>query len=338
MTKKILVTGGAGFVGHHVVSHLVEATDWDIVTLDRLDFSGNLNRISTIMEKHSSADRSRVRTVFHDLRAAINPDTAKLIGEVDYIFHLAAASHVTRSIQRPMEFVYDNIVGTANLLEYSRDIPSLKRMIYFSTDEVFGPTDGQTSFSEYDRYNSTSPYSASKAAAEELCVAFSNTYKLPIYITHTMNIIGERQSEEKFIPYCIRAVNEGKKIKVHFDPSTQKIGSRSYLYAKDIADALLFLLRMENYEVPNKYVPMRCPKFNISGLQELNNLEVAQIIAESIGVELKYELIDPQIERPGHDHHYKIDGSLMKSIGWEPKFDLRMALRHIVEDTLKIQS
>ena len=134
----------------------------------------------------------------------MNSQICAAIGEVDYILHLAASSHVDRSIDHPMEFVMDNVVGTCNILNFARDQQNLSRFIYFSTDEVFGPAPEGISYAERDRYNSTNPYSATKAGAEELCVSYENSYGMPIYITHTMNVFGNRQHPEKYIPSTIR--------------------------------------------------------------------------------------------------------------------------------------
>ena len=192
--KKVLITGAAGFIAHHVIDHILSTTDWNIVTLDRLDFSGNLNRLHEVMELH---DKRRVKIVYHDLKAEVSPMIAEMLGDINIVLHLAAGSHVDRSIEFPMEFVMDNVVGTVNILNYARTLKNLEKFVYFSTDEVFGPAPVGVNYGEYDRYNSTNPYSASKAGGEEMCVAFENTYKMPIVITHTMNVFGERQHPEK---------------------------------------------------------------------------------------------------------------------------------------------
>ena len=140
--KNILITGGAGFISHHLIYYLIRKTNWNIISLDRLDYSGNLNRLDSILSELPNKDKSRVKVVFHDLKSEINPWIKKEIGEVDIILHLAAGSHVDRSIDYPMEFVLDNVVGTANILDYAREInesKQLERFVYFSTDEVFGP-------------------------------------------------------------------------------------------------------------------------------------------------------------------------------------------------------
>ncbi len=238
MSKRALITGGAGFIAHHLVSQILKNTDWEVVTLDRLDFSGNLNRLHDVLKDFSPADRARVKVVFHDLKAAVNPLIAADIGKVDYILHLAAGSHVDRSIEFPMEFVMDNVVATCNILDYARGLDHLERFVYFGTDEVFGPAPNGILYGENDRYNSTNPYSASKAGGEELAVAFHNTYGVPVYITHTMNVFGQRQHPEKFIPMCIKRARDGEAITIHSDVTKEIPGSRHYIHAEDVADAL----------------------------------------------------------------------------------------------------
>ena len=178
--KRVLITGGAGFIAHHLIKYILVNTNWDIISLDRLDYSGNLNRLDNILSEFQDKEKSRVKVVFHDLKSEINPWIKKEIGEVDIILHLAAGSHVDRSIDYPMEFVLDNVVGTANILEYARfqnDKNGLERFVYFSTDEVFGPAPKGIDYKENDRYNSTNPYSATKAGGEELAVAYNNITK-----------------------------------------------------------------------------------------------------------------------------------------------------------------
>ena len=243
MSKKILITGGAGFIAHHVIDKILSTTDWEIITLDRLDFSGNLNRLKEVVSSYPEVEQKRVKVVHHDLKAEINPEIFASIGRVDYISHLAAGSHVDRSITYPLEFVMDNVVGTANILDYARKNDSLERFAYFSTDEVFGPAPHGINYKENDRYNSTNPYSASKAGAEELVVAFENTYGLPSLITHTMNVFGERQNPEKFIPMVIKKVRDNEIVTIHANPEKTVAGSRHYIHAEDVADALLFLFR-----------------------------------------------------------------------------------------------
>ncbi len=329
---RALITGGAGFIAHHLVGKILKETDWEVVTLDRLDYSGNLNRLNDILQSFSAKDRKRVKVVFHDLKAELNPLIRSEIGEVDYVLHLAAGSHVDRSIEYPMEFVLDNVVGTCNILEFARTQKNLKRFIYFSTDEVFGPAPDGIKYKENDRYNSTNPYSASKAGGEELAVAYENTYGLPVYITHTMNVFGERQHPEKYIPMCIKKIRDGETVTIHSDKTCTIPGSRHYIHAEDVADAVLFLASKKFVETT--YGGAKCPKFNIVGSEELNNLELAQIIAEAQGKELKYELVDFHSSRPGHDLRYALDGSKMKELGWEPSKSVKERIADVTDWTL----
>ena len=338
--KRVLITGGAGFIAHHLIYYLINNTDWEIVSLDRLDYSGNLNRLDNIISKLSAQDKSRIKVVFHDLKSEINPWIKKEIGDIDIILHLAAGSHVDRSINYPMEFVLDNVVGTANILDYARfinDSKGLEKIIYFSTDEVFGPAPKGIDYKENDRYNSTNPYSATKAGGEELAVAYENTYGLPVYITHTMNVFGERQHPEKFIPMCIKKIRDGEIVTIHSDASKKIPGSRHYIHAEDVAEAILFLLT-KKIENNFDFGGAKCPKFNIVGTEELNNLELAQIIADSQKKELKHEMVDFHSSRPGHDLRYSLSGEKMKKLGWEPSIKLTERIKQVVEWSLNNQN
>ena len=320
MRKTILITGGSGFIAHHVIDTILRETDWNIVSLDRLDYSGNLNRLNEVVMSHPEQERKRVRIVHHDLKAELNPQIRSLVGPVNYIAHLAAGSHVDRSIDYPMEFILDNVVGTANILEFARHQDTLERFVYFSTDEIFGPAPEGVKYKETDRYNSTNPYSASKAGGEELVVAYENTYKLPAIITHTMNVFGERQHPEKYIPLCIKRIRDGELITIHSNPEKTKAGSRHYIHAADVADALMFLLNYRGIDkLERDFGGAKCQKFNIVGAEELDNLNLAKIIAEAQNKELIYEMVDFHSQRPGHDLRYALDGSKMQAMGWTPQ-------------------
>ncbi len=335
--KKAVVTGGAGFIGHIVIKHLLDNTDWDIVSIDRLDYSGNLNRISHMLDGYDSAIKQRVKIIYHDLKSEINNLISKEIEDANYILHLAASSHVDRSIIEPMVFVQDNVVATCNLLEFATKMNNLESFIYFSTDEVFGPAPKGVFFKEWDRYNSTNPYSASKAGGEELAVAFQNTYDLPVIITHTMNVFGERQHPEKYIPNTIYKGLMNEKVLVHSDSEKKNPGSRHYIYVTDVAKAVLFIL--ENKEKVfdsslDKY-GAKCPKLNIPGSKELSNLDIVDLISKYINKEINYELIDFHSARPGHDLRYSLDGNLMKEMGWQPKVSIEERINQVVTWTLE---
>ena len=338
--KRVLITGGAGFIAHHLIYYLIKKTSWDIVSLDRLDYSGNLNRLDSILSSLTQEQKSRVTIVYHDLKSEINPWIKKEIGEIDIILHLAAGSHVDRSIDYPMEFVLDNVVGTTNILEYAREVNvsnQLERFIYFSTDEVFGPAPKGIDYKENDRYNSTNPYSATKAGGEELAVAYENTYNLPVYITHTMNVFGERQHPEKFIPMCIKKIRDGESVTIHSDKTKKIPGSRHYIHAEDVADAIYFILT-NKLEPEIDFGGAKCPKFNIVGSEELNNLELAQIIANCQNKDLKYEMVDFHSSRPGHDLRYSLSGEKMKKLGWQPSIKLTERIKQVVDWSLNNQN
>jgi dTDP-glucose 4,6-dehydratase len=350
--KKILITGGAGFIGHHIVEHLLRNTDWQIVLLDRLSVSGNYNRFRDIecweQEKH------RVQLVAHDLRSAINSIVAHDIGQVDYILHMAASTHVDRSIEDPMGFVLDNVVGTTNLLQFARQQTNLKAFLYFSTDEVFGPAPVEVNYQEWARYNSGNPYAAAKAGGEEMALAFANTYRLPVIITHTMNVFGERQHPEKFIPLVIKKILTGQPVLIHSNKAKTKAGSRYWIHARNVAAAVCFLL--ERWETdhdrdniafprPSFWRPEYADKFNIVGEREVDNLEMAQLIDKFVAewmdekqlphAMLRYEMTDFHSSRPGHDLRYALDGAKMKALGWSLPVDFEHSLRAMVRWTLE---
>lgn len=320
--KWALVTGGAGFIGHHVIQHLLRNTDLGIVCLDRLDTSGNLNRVAEIVPQGSK----RFKFVFHDLKAELNDNIRAEIGKVDYILHLAASSHVDRSITDPLSFVLDNVVGTCNILNYARS-QNLERFFNFSTDEVFGCAANGVTFKEWDRYYSTNPYSASKAGAEELGLAFCNTYSLPLVTTHCVNVFGERQHPEKFVPLCINKILNGEKIFIHSYKDKLQSGSRFYIHARNVADAVLHL--MSHGKVGEKY--------NITSDVELGNLEMAEKIAAVLGRPLDYELVDFHSSRPGHDLRYSLDGAKLKETGYVYPVSFDESLQRTIQWTLANQ-
>lgn len=322
---RVLVTGGAGFIGHHVVEHLLKTTDHEIVLLDRLDISGNLHRLEEVLEELPAINRRRVRWVYHDFRAPIDNGILHRIGNIQLILHLGASTHVDRSIGDPVSFVYDNVVGTANVLEFLRHYQQHKaQMIYFSTDEVFGPAQDGVAFKEWDRYNSGNPYAATKAGAEELCLAYANTYKLDIRISHCMNVFGQRQHTEKFIPLVINRILEGKKVFIHANKEKTRAGSRFYIHARNVANAVMFIV--DNGSAGEKY--------NIVGSVEVDNLTLAKQIAEIIRKPLYYELVDFHSSRPGHDLRYALDGSRLRNMGWTPPVDFEDSLIKTVMWTL----
>ena len=362
--KRVLISGGSGFIGHHIIEHILKHTDWEIVSMDRLSVSGNYNRLSDL--DCWGEEYGRVSFVHHDLRSAVNAQVASRIGEIDYILHLAASTHVDRSIEDPMSFVLDNVVATTNMLEFARAQEHLKSFLYFSTDEVFGPAPEGTSYKEWDRYNSGNPYAAAKAGGEEMALAFSNTYNIPLIITHTMNVFGERQHPEKYIPMTIKKILNGEKIIIHANKEKTKAGSRFWIHGRNVAAALTYILEMGEKEPadlekvvgdieslgfdtayfgPEANGAGKSFKFNIVGEQEFDNLEMAQFIYDTVMDITKpdeprpaivpHEMVDFHSSRPGHDLRYALDGAKLKALGWEPPVGFKDSLRRVVEWTIK---
>jgi len=311
MNKTLLLTGGAGFVGHHLVEGVLKQTNWNIVVLDCLTYAGNLNRLTDIniwdKVKH------RVKFVWHDLKSPISNIIDKEIGKIDYIWHLAAESHVDRSLENSIPFVLSNVLGTANLLEWIKkkqaflDYPL--KTIVFSTDEVFGPAPFGIYWKEEDRFKPSNPYSATKVGEECLAYAFAHSFKLPILIVRSMNIYGERQNPEKFIPKTVKSILDGKKVIIH---GTPEIGfsSRCWIHAREVCNALLFLTE--------KGVPEE--SYHIVG-EERDVLYLAnricQIIKRRPLKEEEIEYVDFHSTRPGHDMRYALDGSKLKNMGFK---------------------
>lgn len=316
--KKILITGGCGFVGHHFIEHFLKSTDWEIAVLDKLTYASNgFDRLRDI----DAFDDKRMSIFSSDLYTGLDIGIAKELQDVNYILHLAAESHVDRSITDPIPFVKSNVMGTVNLLQFARKLDNLEVFHFMSTDEVFGPAPNGVEYKEWDRYNCTNPYSASKASAEEFCLAFANTYNLPLFITHTMNVFGERQDPEKFIPMCVKKILNEEKITIHADKTLTKSGSRFYIHARNVADAVHFLLN--NHEQRDKY--------NIVGEREISNFDLALKIGKILQRHVRYEVVDFHSSRPGHDLRYALDGSKMAKMGWTPPLEFDSTLEKTIQ-------
>lgn len=309
--KRVLITGASGFIGSNILSYMLEHTDWQFVCLCSFRHKGSPVNLP---------DHDRVEVVYCDLRGEV-PE----IGDFDYILNLASESHVDRSIADPVNFIENNVSSTLQLLEYARKhVP--KVFLQFSTDEVYGDTD----HSEWDILRPANPYSASKACQEMICFAYWRTYSLPIVITNSNNIVGKNQDPEKVVPKFIQMIKNDEEIPIHI--ANGKPGSRHYNPVDNVADALLFILKREpEVYLPNvENPPKQLDRYSLPGGEELDNLELANLLASIIGKELKYKLIDVSEIRPGYDTFYpKTDGRLSE-LGWQPPFDLQTELRELV--------
>lgn len=326
--NRILLTGGAGFIGHHMVEHFLKHTDAEIVVLDKLNYaSAGLDRLRDI----KVFNEDRVTILQADLSLPITDGMRQELGAITHIVHMGAETHVDNSIRNASPFIASNIIGTYELLEYARTLPSLEMFLFFSTDEVFGPAPEGVNYKEGDRHNPSNPYAASKSAAEQLCVSYANTHKLPIVITNTMNVFGERQHPEKYIPMCVKKIIAGETITIHGSPEG-KSGSRFYIHARNVADAVLFILAsVKEREHMLRIADPSSGRFNIVGEREVTNLELAQLIAEILGKELKYNIVDFHSARPGHDLRYALDGGKLEHYGWRHPKQLKESLARTIK-------
>jgi dTDP-glucose 4,6-dehydratase len=327
---KICCTGGFGFVGAHIVEDLLKNTDWEIIVLDKLSYATNgYDRLRDI----NVFNEERVKIFPIDLNLPLSDGVKKEIGEVDYIINLASESHVDNSIKDPVSFIQNNVNLVLNMLEWARELKGLKRFIQFSTDEVFGTAPEGVNYKEGDRNNPGNPYSASKLAQEAIARAYANTYGLPVNITNTMNIIGERQHPEKFVPICIRKIMNGETIQIHSDVTCTKSGTRYYLHARNIASALRFILLETNEKLDKVDASKGC--WNIVGEIEIANSELAKMIGGIMGKEAKIEMISFHASRPGHDLRYSLNGQKLENAGFKYPINFKDSLTRTVNWTLK---
>lgn len=328
--KRVLLTGGAGFIGAHTFAHIMHNTDWQMVIIDSFRHKGKADRIAEMFESHPDW-RERVSVIVHDLTAPFSDQTVERIGHIDYVINMASESHVDRSITDPRDFIENNVHLTLTMLEYIRLHP-VEKFIQISTDEVYGAAPAGHNHKEGEPHKPSNPYSASKAAQENICYSYWRTYELPICITNTMNIIGEMQDPEKYLPMVIKNAVAGKVQPIHASKDGTQIGSRYYLHARNQADALLFLIK--NVPFPLYSSGEEMARYNVVGEYEINNLELAQKVAAILGKELKYELIDFHSSRPGHDLRYALDGSKLAALGWKAPLSLDESLKNTVEWTI----
>ncbi len=323
--KKILITGGAGFIGSAVVRQFINDTDCHVVNVDKLTYAGNLQSLASVsdnpryaFEKVDICDAAEVARVFRE-------------HQPDAVMHLAAESHVDRSISGPAEFIQTNIFGTYTLLEAARthwnslegDKKAGFRFHHISTDEVYGSLGDEGFFTEQTAYEPNSPYSASKASSDHLVRAWHHTYGLPVVTTNCSNNYGPYHFPEKLIPLVILNAVNGKPLPIYGKGDN----IRDWLYVDDHARALRLVL--EKGTAGETY--------NIGGWNEKTNLQVVQAICTILDAlhpqgAPHSQLITYVTDRPGHDMRYAIDaGKIAKDLGWKPEETFETGLRKTVE-------
>lgn len=325
MNKRVLLTGIAGFAGSHVLEHLLLNTDWDIVGIASWKHKGTPERIEEVLRDQPEW-KKRVTVITHDLISPLPERTKERIGYCDYILNLAAESHVDRSIEDPVPFVQNNVNLVLNMLEFAREYqPEI--FIQFSTDEVYGAAPDGINHKEWSPIIPSNPYSASKACQEAVAISYWRTYDVPVVITNTMNLFGETQDPEKYMAKVIRMVKRAEVIPVH--GKNGEIGSRFYLHARNMADALLFIMKKQ--PAMYKYGKVMHPdRYNIVGDIELDNLQVVTAISDILNKPFVHELVDHHSSRPGHDRRYALDGTKLKKLGWEAPREFLPSLKKYI--------
>jgi len=323
MERTILITGGAGFIGSHVVRLFVNKyPDYKIINLDKLTYAGNLANLKDIEDKPNYefvkadiVDGERMMKLFKEY-------------QFDGIIHLAAESHVDRSIANPMEFVMTNVIGTMNLLNAARSIwkyKTDKKMFYhISTDEVYGSLTDVGFFVEETPYNPHSPYSASKASSDHFVRAFHDTYGLPTIVSNCSNNYGSYQFPEKLIPLFINNIRNNKSLPVY----GEGLNVRDWLWVEDHARAIDILF--------HKGKPGET--FNIGGQNEWTNIELIKLICKILDEKLgritgtSEKLITYVKDRAGHDVRYAIDSSkIQRELGWKPSLQFNEGLEKTID-------
>lgn len=329
MTKRVLLTGVSGSIGVHTLIHILKNTDWDVVGIATYQHKGLAERVVDMMREHTEY-WPRVTLITHDLAKPLTKKVKRQIGKVDYIINLASLSDVEASIQDPVPFLKNNIDLTINLLEYARECKP-KVFVQFSTDEVYGPSGRDQQHPEWSAIVPSNPYSASKACQEAIAISYWRTYGVPVIITNTMNNFGEYQQPSKYPLMIQRAVMEGDELTIHGSEDGNDIGTRYYIHSRNASDALLFILKKLPPHLHEPNAIDRPDRYNIVGDKQVDNLELAQIIARMMGKELHYRLVDAHSGRPGHDRHYGLSGDKLRDLGWKSPLSFEESLRSTIE-------
>lgn len=333
----ILITGAGGFVGHHFLEHIFAETDWNVIVTDSFRHKGKTDRVNEVLSVKPSF-KKRLVVITHDLAAPFSEQTIQRMGDIDYIVSFASESHVDRSITDPVTFTRNNVDIALNMLELAREVKP-RNFVWISTDEVYGPVTSTDlhGHAEWSPILPSNPYAGSKAAQEAMAISYWRTYGVPLQLINCMNMIGERQSSEKMVPMTIGRVARGEKVTIH--GTKDNIGTRVYIHARNLADGVLFLLRNRKPVIfgENSYDGgiLRPDRYNVVAPDRIDNLALAEKIAEYVGKPLNYELVDFHKTRPGHDPHYALDGSKLRGLGWEMPVPFDESLERLVKWSLE---
>lgn len=349
---KVLVTGASGFAGSHFLDHVFRETNDDAVVIGSFRHRGKTDRITEILIAHDAVPEdelatedlwtNRVTVLTHDLTTPVSNQMLEKIGDIDWMVCYASESHVTRSINDPVPFIENNVKVALQSMELARVLKP-KGVIWISTDEVCGPlTEGQEPHPEWSLQLPSNPYSASKASQEAICFAYWRTYGVPVVIVRCMNMFGERQDPEKFIPLIMAKVAAGDEVTVHTDAEGNS-STRNYLHARNLASGIQYVmdcLTPAEYGVVPKWGPWagrnadRPDMYNVVAGAVISNLKLAETIADMMGQELRYRLEDASLSRPGHDPHYGLSPSKLFDLGWRPPVDFEESLERTVRWTM----
>ncbi len=309
-SRRVLLTGASGFIAANVLRYLLDWTDWSFCCPASWRHKGDPQRLWDLYE----ANRDRVAVPTLDLTAPLAD-----LGEFDYILNLASESHVDRSITDPVHFVENNVSLMLQVLEYARDHrPEL--FLQFSTDETYGPAEPGEIRTEGAPPAPSSPYAASKACQEMICQSYWQTFDVPVIITNSSNVIGPGQDAEKFLPRVIDAVVLGEEVIVHQHKGVT--GTRVWNPVENVASALLFILNRPSHAYP--------PRYHLSGGEWMSNLELAGLVAQTLGRELRYRMVEVGDLRPGYDTHYAMLSGRLEELGWEPPTTVEKTLKEML--------
>ena len=331
---RVLLTGAGGFIGAHVIQWILEKTDWEIVGLEswRPPHVNNAQRLHEVFATLSDDQISRYTGYRWDLTHEFTEPVINKIFDkpVDVIISMASDSRVTYSVQNPGETWYTNTQIAFNMLELARKNP-VKMFIQVSTDEVYGDAGWDSAgHPEWDTILPSNPYSASKAAQEALSIAYWRTYSVPVVITNTMNVIGEWQDPEKFLPLAIKRITNGEPMTLFAEPDGKTTSRRVWLDAKNMAAALVHICKNTS---PAKYSePQDKPsRYHIIGETELSVAELAEIVAKQLDKPLLRKLISGDEIRPGYDRRYALVDNNLKGTGFKSPFQFSETIARITQ-------